>query len=133
MNATRIGTLQWATGVYCALLGALILVAPHQFRTPDYAGSQLRLPWWGGAILLAGIGLLSVPVLKPAQALRAAAHVVAGTVLLTLAAAFAAAGGWTAAAGNAVLGGGLILAGLMVRRLGGQAGVFGLLMGLSAL
>ena len=54
----RISSLRWAVGAFCAMLGALMLVAPHQFSSAHYAPLQADLPWWAAGLLLAGAALL---------------------------------------------------------------------------
>ena len=112
MHRVRVGTLRWVAGVYCALLGALVLVAPQEFRAAGYAGLWLHLSWWGGAFLVAGVGLLSAAVLRPARGVGVTAHLAAGAALFTLAAIFSATGDWAGAASNAVLGLGIAWVGL---------------------
>ena len=50
MRELRISSLQWAVGVFCALIGALLLVVPHQFESPVETGLGLNLPWWGSEL-----------------------------------------------------------------------------------
>ena len=45
--AQRITTLQWAVGVFCALLGTLMVVAPHQFSGPLFTALSGHLSWLG--------------------------------------------------------------------------------------
>jgi signal transduction histidine kinase len=85
-----VDTLQWVAGLWSAVVGALMLVAPHRFETPPYARLLPHLILWGLAFLASGIGLLSVPILRPRRGVTVALHAAAGLALLGLAAAFAA-------------------------------------------
>src|SRR5689334_16402301 len=91
----RIHTLQWSVGIFCALLGALMLVTPHQFASAAYAAFALQLPWWGGMFVAAGAALIAVTALAPQRAVVVAVHCGAGIVLLLLALGFTVTGGWT--------------------------------------
>ena len=136
MPPARTLTLQWIVGMFCVLIGAMMLTVPHQFVTPAYAALVPRLAWWGVAFLVAGSGLLTASVLAPSWWVTTAAHVLAGAVLLTLAHGAAAAGIWTTTAAYAILGAGTILAPLLFHP-GAESGAgtrdfFGLVMGCSA-
>ena len=84
MRELRIDTLRWAIGGFCAVIGALMLVAPHQFGSPAYATLRPLLPWWGAAFLLGGTGLLLVAALDLGRLLAVVAHVFVGAALLLL-------------------------------------------------
>ncbi|MBI4491858.1 MAG: PAS domain-containing protein, partial [Chloroflexi bacterium] len=121
-SGLRIGTLQWAIGVYCMLMGALMLLAPHQFDAPAYAVLRSHLPWWGTTFLLAGIALVSVNALAPrgmgdppSRPYVVAAHILAGTALLLLASGFAITYAWSGTALFATLGLATGLAPLLAR------------------
>jgi len=43
----RVTTLQWAVGMFSALLGAMMLIVPHRFEASTYAALQPHLLWWG--------------------------------------------------------------------------------------
>jgi PAS domain S-box-containing protein len=89
----RTTTLTWATGLFCALLGALMLVAPHQFVSSAYPALRANTVAWGAAFLASGVGLLAAGALAPPRPWSVAAHAAAGAVLLVLAQGFGAAGG----------------------------------------
>ncbi|MBI4494084.1 MAG: GAF domain-containing protein [Chloroflexi bacterium] len=120
-------------GGFSAAIGALMLVAPHQFEAPHYAAFQPYLPWWGAAFLLAGVGLLCVSVLAPQRTLEVTAHLFAGAVQGVLAYGFLATGTWTGASTHLVLGLGTALAPFLPRsrldRPGAGGDLFALLMG----
>ena len=111
----RVGTLEWAAGAFCALIGALMLIAPHQFEGPAFAALRPHLPWWGTVFLLAGAALLAVAALAPRRAIAAVVDVFGGTALLLLAQGFIVSGAWTGVATYTVLGLGLIAAALAPR------------------
>lgn len=56
MHGLRIGLLQWTIGTFCAVVGALMLVSPHQFSQSASAALRPHLPWWGTFCLAGGIG-----------------------------------------------------------------------------
>ena len=99
----RIGTLQWAVGVFCAATGALMLVAPHQYPLPENAALRPRILWLGGFFVLAGAALVGVPARRPRRSLEAAAHIVGGSALLALAVGFIESGIWTGTVNYGVL------------------------------
>ncbi len=103
-------TLEWAAGVFCALVGAMLLAMPHRFEILAFAALQPHLPWWGIAFLLSGGGLLTVAVLAPAGRLAVVAHLVAGGAVLLMARGYAASGMWMATTNYAVFGLGAMLA-----------------------
>ena len=127
-------SLLWAIGLFCAFIGAFLLVAPHHFRSAPYGALLPYALAWGALALSSGVGLLAVAILRPRPWLCFGVHALAGLTLLALAASFARVGGVTGVVAYAVLGLGTILAGLMprdpVRGSGGD--LFGLLMGLVA-
>ena len=82
---TGVFNLHWAVGIFCAILGALILVAPHQFQTQDYIYLQNNLMIWGLSFLFAGLALISGPILDLPRALRILIHLSAGYLLIFMA------------------------------------------------
>ena len=50
MKPVRIGSLQWLVGSYCAVIGTLMLVAPHQFAPAAYAALKPHMPLWGSKV-----------------------------------------------------------------------------------
>jgi len=111
LDGLVVDTLQWSLGLFCALMGALMLVVPHQLNGPGYAAIASHLTVAGLIGLAAGIGLLSVPVTRPGPAVTAAVHGVVGAALLGLAAGFARTHAWSAVIFYGVLGAGTALAG----------------------
>jgi PAS domain S-box-containing protein len=105
----RITTLQWAVGMFCALVGAMMLIVPHQVETSVYATLYRHLSWWGVTFLVAGLSVVGVAVFAPPQALAVAAHLLAGLLLLGVAGGFASNGIWVRSAGYGILGVGTAL------------------------
>lgn len=104
MRAIRVNSFRWATGNMLGLIGAMMLVVPHQFSSPVYAALQPALPLWGLAFLAIGMGVVAVAVLSPSPRIELAIHFMAGTALLVLAYGFAVSGAWTGTSTWAVLG-----------------------------
>jgi signal transduction histidine kinase len=112
----RAGSFQWAAGAFCAVVGALMLMAPHQFAADAYVPLQPELGGWGAIFLLGGIALFGSQVFRPPAGLLVAIRLLACALLLTLAAGFAAAGGWAGTLTYALLAAGLGLLALMAVR-----------------
>ena len=134
----RITTLQWAVGMFCAVIGAMMLIVPHKFETPIYATLIRHLTWWGVAFLVAGGSVLAAAVFAPPRGLAFAAHLLAGLVLLSLAPGYASSGIWVRSLGFAILGVGTAIAPLLPRARDDAARVYGrdllaLLLGMSML
>ena len=96
-------------------MGALMLVAPHQFSWPAFAWLQGQLTLWGVGFLAAGLGLLAVVSLAPGFGAVVLIHLWAGSLLLALAAGPIRTGGWSGALGYLVLGFGTAVAPLVAR------------------
>lgn len=93
MSFFRLHSLRWASGFLCAILGALALVAPHQFDIlREYIGGGERLVW-GLIFLAAGLALMGVSVSQPPRWLSGVFELFAGGLLLALGLGMAAAGG----------------------------------------
>ncbi|MCC7106644.1 MAG: PAS domain-containing protein [Chloroflexi bacterium] len=133
--AWRAGTLRWVLGAYCVLLGALLLVVPHQLGSQLDVALVIGRSWYGLGLLLAGLGLHYVGIAAPGRALTVAAHFVAGALLLQLAVSLGAGGVQAGAAVFAVFALGLLLAGWLPPSRGTGAPVRGdlfvLLMGVA--
>jgi signal transduction histidine kinase len=116
-------SLRWALGLFCSFIGALLLVAPHQFAAPIYQPLRSFGVVWAVAALAAGGGLLSAAALRTRRIVRLLSHGLASLVLLALAASLAAAGAWAGLIVYAVLAGALLTpAGLRGRPPRGAAG-----------
>jgi hypothetical protein len=109
----RGATLQWATGLFCAFVGAQMLVVPHQFGAQAYDSLRPNILGWGAATLLAGMAMVVVATTAGSRKLAVAAHVAVGIVLLLLAGGLALTGGWFGTAIYATLGIGAVIAPLV--------------------
>ncbi|HZO32777.1 MAG TPA: sensor histidine kinase [Chloroflexota bacterium] len=89
----RGAALQWATGLFCAFIGAQMLVVPHQFGAQAYDTLRPNMLVWGTATLLAGMAMIVVAATGGSRKLAVAAHVAVGAVLLLLAGELALTGG----------------------------------------
>lgn len=137
VRALSFESLRLAAGAFCAAMGVLMLVAPHQFSWPAFEWLQNQLTGWGIGFLVAGVGLFAVVTLAPGFRLVVLAHLWAGGLLLVLAAGFVRAGAWSETPPYLVLGLGTAVAPLLARSasrrrwLHGEA--FALFVGLGAL
>jgi len=115
MRELRISSLQWAVGIFCAVIGALLLVVPHQFESPIEKALELSPPWWGTSFLLAGWILIGIAALSYGMPrwLLLAAHLPAGAGLLLIAGTTASDYDWIDTAVYGVLGLGTLLAPLL--------------------
>ncbi|HEU4326796.1 MAG TPA: ATP-binding protein [Roseiflexaceae bacterium] len=74
--------LRWAIGGFCVIVGALMLIVPHQFSSPAHRIIRPHLPWAGSIYLFAGMVLLTVTALRSRRPWQLAGHVSAAVVLL---------------------------------------------------
>ena len=128
----RGATLQWATGLFCAFVGAQMLVVPHQFGAQAYDSLRPNILGWGVATLLAGMGMVVVACAGASRRLTVVAHVGVGVVLLLLAVGFALTGGWFGTTIYATLGVGTAIAPLLAgapRRRPQTSDLFAVVMG----
>ncbi len=96
MSRYRLHSLHWASGGVCAFLGALALIAPHQF---EYLGAFVNRPDLlplGLLFLLSGLALMGISVTRPQPWFSAAVELLAGALLAALSAAIYRAGSWFA-------------------------------------
>ena len=112
-RSNAIAGLQWAVGIFSAVIGAGMLVSPHQFGSAAYSAFQTHLILWGTYFVLAGIALLANATLAPPRPVVILTHLCAGTGFLVLAGGFALVGGWTGVANYVVLGLGVMLAAML--------------------
>jgi PAS domain S-box-containing protein len=103
-------TLQWAVGTFSSVIGAQMLIVPHQFSAQTYDALRPNLGLLGTVALLVGLALLLVGALRPASWLAVAAHLGASLTLLFLAIGLAQTGGWFGATIYAVLAVGMMVA-----------------------
>lgn len=104
MRIVRITSLQWATGGFLCLLGALMLVAPHQFGLPDYTAFQSDKVAWGFFLLLLGTAIFITTIVRMAREAVLTIHLIGGAVFLLLARGFAGTDFWVWAVNYSVLG-----------------------------
>ena len=108
-------SLRWILGLYCFFVGAFMLVAPHRFGAAVYSALNPYRSLWGMAALAAGVGLLSVAILRPRRAVVLLGHGLAGVTLLALSASFMLNQAWTGMIAFGVLGIGTLIAGMLRR------------------
>jgi hypothetical protein len=68
IRTVRRESLRYTVGGVCYVVGALMLVAPHRLAPATHAIFQPNLPWWGVALLVAGMGMIATTVLSSAPA-----------------------------------------------------------------
>ena len=128
-----IRTVEWAIGAFCALIGALMIVTPHQFSNPVYAPVRPALAAWGTGFLASGLGLMLIAVFRPRRRVAIAVHLLAGGLLLTLASQFLVSATWTVVPVYTALGVGTALAPFVARLVtrvsGGHGELFAVVMG----
>ena len=81
-------SLSWGVGLFCSILGAFVLVAPHRFAAPPYEALAAYRGLWGSAAFAAGVALLTVAVVRPRPWIRLAVHALGATVMVLLAMSF---------------------------------------------
>src|SRR5262249_39321206 len=64
VDGVRIRSLQGAIGLFCVVLGALILVAPHRFSPFAFAPLAAYRPWIASWLLLGGFALVGAAALE---------------------------------------------------------------------
>ncbi|HKH48173.1 MAG TPA: sensor histidine kinase [Thermoanaerobaculia bacterium] len=106
-------SLRWGTGLFCSVLGAFVLVAPHRFAAPPYEALAPYRTLWGSAAFAAGVALLAVAVLRPRPWMRLVVHSLVGAVFLLLAASFAQEEVWTGMVSHGLFGLTTALAGFL--------------------
>jgi signal transduction histidine kinase len=108
-------SLRWTMGLFCAIVGAFVLVAPHHFGARVYDAIRPHAPWWGILSLTAGVAVIAVEVLRPRRSIVLLVHGLLGAALLALAVSFAQVEGWIGVISYTILGLGTIFAGLRPR------------------
>jgi signal transduction histidine kinase len=81
-------SLRWGVGLFCFVLGAFVLVAPHRFAAPPYEALAPYRGLWGSAAFVAGVALLAVAVVRPRPWVRLAVHALGAAVMVLLAVSF---------------------------------------------
>src|SRR3954467_4308031 len=120
VQRTGTATLQWLVGLFCAGIGTLMLVAPHQFAAAAYSALKPHLPWWGAFFLVGGSSLIGVAALRPRRLVAVAAHIWAGLALISLSGGFIASSHLPGISNYAILGFGTIVISLVPHRLRGR-------------
>lgn len=133
----RVVTLQLAGGIFCAMVGTIMLALPEQFGSRAFAALAPHVPWSGVALLLGGGGLMTAALFVLPRGLIVTVHLTAGCALLLLAHGDALTGAWTAAINEVLVGTGLVLVPALSARSGIRAGshdrdLLALLLGLAA-
>src|SRR5437667_5495207 len=96
--------LTWLAGSRCLLLGALILVAPHQFAGRLYSPLQPHLVAWGAVFVVSGASLLATAALALEGRVRTLAHLIAGGAMLALGIDLAPGTAWVSSINYSLLG-----------------------------
>src|SRR4051812_767967 len=76
-DAMGTGAARYTVGVYCALAGALMLVAPHRLVVAPSMLAGATMAWWGMALLLAGLAVLTSTALPTPRTICYLAHLAA--------------------------------------------------------
>lgn len=129
--------LRFMAGMITGLVGAMLLIVPHQFSNPTYALIARHPTVWGLGFLLSGLGLLAVDVLQARRPLLLALHLLVGAAWLLLAFGFLINKAWIGMAAWGVFGLGIAVEPfLSVHRAGaavlGSASPFSVLNALTA-
>ena len=73
LRRVRVRTLQWTVGAFTAIIGAQMLIVPHQFGASTYDALRPNLLPLGLTSLLVGLAMLLVTALRPVAWLTLAA------------------------------------------------------------
>src|SRR5262249_4966483 len=119
MRELRITSLQWSVGVFCVVLGLLILVVSQQLNAPALAALQPYRLELGCCRPRSGLGLFPVPALRAGRTLRAFARVAAGGALFALVWSAMDGGAWGAVVASGVLAVATVVAPWVARSLPG--------------
>ena len=105
----RTGALRCATGVFCALAGSLMLVAPHRLSFLPLAFVDTGLSLWGVAFLIAGVVQLGSIALPVRRAVALLAYIAVVAMIASMAVSIAFDHRWTGAVMCGSLALGLVL------------------------
>ena len=111
----RPALLRWAVSVFCALVGALMLIAPHQFGGPLFAPLRSSIMPLGTAFFIIGVSLVITSTVGVRGSFVVASSVLGGCALFVLAGSFALTSSWTGVAVYTVFGVALLLSPLADR------------------
>ncbi|MCC7366804.1 MAG: response regulator [Chloroflexi bacterium] len=87
-------SLRQAIGLFSVLLGALLLVAPHQFSAAAFGLLRPYHPLLGAWVIGSGLLLMASTFLRTPRSTFVATHLLAAAPLLAFGAAFVASGNW---------------------------------------
>jgi PAS domain S-box-containing protein len=93
MRQLRTESFQWLVGLFCGLLGTIMLVSPHQFQFVDFPILQNDLYVLGLSLLFTGILMLLVIIFVVPRLVEYLVHLVSAFILMSLATALVASGG----------------------------------------
>ena len=103
MRRLRSDSFQWLAGLFCSLLGTIMLVHPNQsqlIQTPANAGLYFTV---GASLVVIGPALLLVMVLRLSRILLAFFNTAGALLLLMITATLIASGGWISGLNFALL------------------------------
>ena len=132
----RLITFRWSVGWFCAAIGAVMLIVPHQLSSPSFSVLRPYFSLMGGAALLSGLSLVGISALGRCGIGRLAAHLACGSVLILFAYTLLRSGSLTGGPLYATLGLGTIAAVLLPAGRQGtstQGDLLAFMLGLSAL
>lgn len=110
MDRIRVRSLQWATGSFFAMIGTLLLIAPHQFSAISFPLLDQYHYGWALAFLLVGVTLIGITLLTPLRRSPVQfVHALAALLLFSLSAAYARDGVRIGTINYVVLGLGLLV------------------------
>ncbi|MFN8634114.1 MAG: histidine kinase dimerization/phospho-acceptor domain-containing protein [Chloroflexota bacterium] len=95
--------LRQAVGVYCALIGSLMLIAPHRLAVLSFDTLDAHPAWWGVPLLAAGAMLLTGQALPIPRLVHRLAHLAAGLLLAAITGWLALDARWPGAVLNGVV------------------------------
>ena len=99
-----LAALQGFVGAYCAAVGALVLIAPHQIGPVPIVLPRAALQAYGVLITCSGLALAAVPITGVSRRIARVIHVLAGLSLLVLGVRFWGASAFAAAVTLLTLG-----------------------------
>lgn len=105
----QVATLQTVLGLFSIVIGAMMLIVPHQFTSVALFDLRGQMPLWGLGFLVAGSALLCVAIVRPHMLVSTALHCFAGFLFLNFAAGFFSVSSFTGAGAYGILGVGLIV------------------------
>jgi diguanylate cyclase (GGDEF)-like protein len=131
------GSLQWCVGLFCSVWGAMVVVAPNDFRALGAVLLQPSPVIWGFVFFSAGGFLLVAASLSVRRWVHVTAHLFAGTVLLLMSAGFAAGGAVAGMLSYGILGIGTVVGAFLAEgRSAGSTGrlvdLFSVVLGVTA-